>query len=71
MYVRLNTSDNSEVKLYQLSPDDEKDLMKYVNRNVNLISYVSLMDFRKIWNRVRNRRPNKFLRDLNYGSKSN
>ena len=71
MYVRLNTPDNSEVKLYQLSPDDEKDLMKYVNRNVNLISYVSLMDFRTIWNRVRNRRPNKFLRDLNYGSKSN
>ena len=71
MYVRLNTPDNSEVKLYQLSPDDEKELMKYVNRNVNLISYVSLMDFRTIWNRVRNRRPNKFLRDLNYGSKSN
>lgn len=71
MYVRINTPDDSLVNLHQLSPDDENALMKYVNRNTNLISYVSMMDFRRIWNRVRNRRPKKFVRDLNYGSKSN
>ena len=52
--------------MHQISPTDLDVVRKYTARNVNLNAYVSLMNYGEIFNRVRYRRPKKFLRDLNY-----
>tara|TARA_Y100000004_G_scaffold29662_1_gene30713 strand:- start:966 stop:1727 length:762 start_codon:yes stop_codon:yes gene_type:complete len=66
MYVRFTTPDDRSVTMHQISPTDLDVVRKYTARNVNLNAYVSLMNYKEIFNRVRYRRPKKFLRDLNY-----
>ena len=65
-YVRINTPDDKSVTLHQFSPDDLKEVSMFVNRNTGLNSKLHLMNYKEIWNRVRYRRPTKFLRDLKY-----
>lgn len=67
MYIRFNTANDTVAKLHQLNREDAKQLSEYVNRNTQLVRFMQNFSFKEIINRVRNRRPKKFLRTLHYG----
>jgi hypothetical protein len=67
MYIRFSTVNDDTVKLHQLNAEDVEQLSQYVHRNTQLPRFMHSFSFKEIINRVRNRRPTKFVRTLHYG----
>ena len=67
MYVKFNTSNDSVTELHQLSPKDVDGISKHILRNMSINENIKGFNFIEIINRVRYRRPKKFLTELNYG----
>lgn len=67
MYVRFKTPKNQSVELKQFDDDDLEIVTKYVYRNISITDHVHFFNLKSILNRVRNRRPKKFLRNERYG----
>jgi hypothetical protein len=67
MYVRFTTPNDDNVILKQFDEDDLDVVTKYVNRNLTITDHVRPFNLTSILNRVRNRRPKRFLRNKNYG----
>jgi len=66
MYVRFNTPKKQSVKLYTMDADDVENLTKHVNRNMSLPNMIRNFNFAEVIDRVRYRRPKKFLRNKKY-----
>ena len=67
MYVRFTTPNDDNVLLCQFDENDLEVVTKYVNRNMTITDHVRPFNLTNILNRVRNRRPKKFLRNERYG----
>ena len=66
MYVRINTPNDKAVKLYAMDHEDIEHMSKYALRNVTLPTMIRRFNFAQVIERVRNRRPKKFLRNKQY-----
>ena len=67
MYVRFITPNDAPVKMHTMSPDDIEVLSQYADRNVSTPLKMKNFNLKEIINRVRYRRPKKFIMDKSYG----
>ena len=67
MYVRFITPNDEPVKMHTMSPDDIEVLSQYADRNVSTPFKMKNFNLKEIVNRVRYRRPKKFIMDKSYG----
>lgn len=65
-YVRINTPNDKPTKLYAMDHDDIEHMSKYALRNVTLPTMIKRFNFAEVIERVRSRRPKKFLRNKQY-----
>ena len=66
MYVRFITPKDQPVKLYTMDMDDIERMSKYAQRNISLPFMMRRFNFAEVIDRVRYRRPKKFLRNKKY-----
>lgn len=68
-YVRFNTPNGEPVKMYNLDKDDVALVSEYVARNTSIAQHLKNFNFKEVIDRVRQRRPKKFVRNKNYDPK--
>jgi hypothetical protein len=66
MYVRINTPNDETTKLHTMSFEDVQVMSDYTYRNISVPVNIRKLNFKNIIDRVRYRRPKKFLRNKNY-----
>ena len=62
MYVRFNTPNDEKVEIQQFTDDELRAVCEYSRRNTSITSHISKFSLTDVINRVRFRRPKKFLR---------
>lgn len=66
MYVRFHTPKDQNVKIYSMDLDDIEQMSKFAYRNISLPQMIRRFNFAEVIDRVRYRRPKKFLRNKKY-----